>query len=84
MAYEAKSKHDHEWPRYRSVCDDIGVDRQLRVGAVDRHQYHRQPIHIRPVHGHVLIRKYFFGQKYRIFDKKKMGGYFFLRKCIIF
>ena len=58
MAYDLKSKYAHEWPQYKSVRDDIGVDRQLRVMALDRHQYHRQPFRIRPVHGHILIRTY--------------------------
>ena len=58
MAYEMKSKYTHEWHRYYSVRNDFGVDRLLRVRAIDRYQYHRKPNHINALRGYVLIRKY--------------------------
>ena len=41
-----KSKCTHERHRYWPDFDDFGVDRQLRVRAIDRHQYHREPSHL--------------------------------------
>ena len=38
--------------------DDVGVDRQLIVRAIDRHQNHCETIHIDPIHGRVLVGKY--------------------------
>ena len=55
MADAAKSKYTHEWHHYWSDFDDFGVDRQLRVRAFDRHQYHPEPSHIAAFHGYIKI-----------------------------
>ena len=38
-------------PVISSDYNDFGVDRQLSVRAIDRHQSHREPSNIDPIHG---------------------------------
>ncbi len=57
MTYDMKSKCAYEWPRDCTGRNDFGVDRQLRVRAIDRNQNHREPSRINAFRGYILIQK---------------------------
>ena len=52
----SKLKQDYESDQYSSVRKDFGVDRKLRLRAIDRRQNHSEPRLIDAIRVHVLIR----------------------------
>ena len=53
-----KSKYSYESTLYLSDFDDFGVVGKLRPSAFQRHQARKNPVSIRLIHGHVLIRNF--------------------------
>ena len=51
-----ESKHGHESTLYCSVFADFSVVQELTFSAFKRHQARQNPLGIRSIRGHVLIR----------------------------